>query len=128
MRGVGVKGVSPAERGGSEASTLDAGEHRLTLCGPTMPAGCVVMAAALKPDGWVELRDRWLNLPEWVKWFDEPVSGYSRTAGSRDEAATKAVSSAPLPNVTGSCSRALAGCRSTIPGDSAGSTMRRGCI
>ena len=24
----------------------------------------------------VELRDRWLNPPEWVEWVDEPVAGY----------------------------------------------------
>ena len=28
----------------------------------------------------VELRDRWLNPPEWVEWVDEPVSGYPRRA------------------------------------------------
>ena len=26
----------------------------------------------------VELRDRWLNPPEWVEWLDEPVPGYPR--------------------------------------------------
>ena len=25
----------------------------------------------------VELRDRWLNPPEWVEWVDEPVPGYA---------------------------------------------------
>jgi hypothetical protein len=38
VRGAGVKGFSPAERGRSVAEPLDAGEHRLTLSGPTMPA------------------------------------------------------------------------------------------
>ena len=28
----------------------------------------------------VELRDRWLNPPEWVDWVDEPVAGYPRRA------------------------------------------------
>ncbi len=28
----------------------------------------------------VELRDRWLNPPEWVKWVDEPVAGYPKRA------------------------------------------------
>jgi len=26
----------------------------------------------------VELRDRWLNPPEWVEWLDEPVAGYPK--------------------------------------------------
>ena len=26
----------------------------------------------------VELRDRWLNPPEWVDWIDEPVPGYPK--------------------------------------------------
>ena len=26
----------------------------------------------------VELRDRWLNPPEWVEWIDEPVPGYPK--------------------------------------------------
>ena len=37
VRGAGVKGASPAERGRSVAEPLDAGEHTLTLVGPTMP-------------------------------------------------------------------------------------------
>ena len=38
VRGAGVKGVSPAERGRSVAEPLDAGEHTLTLLAATMPA------------------------------------------------------------------------------------------
>ena len=37
----------------------------------------------------VELRDRWLNPPEWVEWVDEPVAGYPKRALARDEAAAK---------------------------------------
>ena len=37
----------------------------------------------------VELRDRWLNPPEWVEWVDEPVSGYPKRAVARDDVATK---------------------------------------
>ena len=37
--------------------------------------------------GLVELRDRWLNPPEWVEWVDEPVPGYPRHPVPRDEAA-----------------------------------------
>ncbi len=37
----------------------------------------------------VELRNRWLNPPEWVKWVDEPVSGYPRRPVPRDEAVAR---------------------------------------
>ncbi len=37
----------------------------------------------------VELRDRWLNPPEWVEWADEPVPGYPKRPVPRDEAAAK---------------------------------------
>ena len=33
----------------------------------------------------VELRDRWLNPPEWVKWVDEPVPGYPKRPVPHDE-------------------------------------------
>ena len=37
----------------------------------------------------VELRDRWLNPPEWVEWVEEPVPGYPlRPVPSDDKAAT----------------------------------------
>ena len=31
----------------------------------------------------VELRDRWLNPPEWVEWMDEPVPGYPKRPVAR---------------------------------------------
>ena len=37
----------------------------------------------------VELRDRWLNPPEWVEWTDEPVPGYPKRPVPRDEAAAR---------------------------------------
>ena len=37
----------------------------------------------------VELRDRWLNPPEWVEWVDEPVPGYPKRRVARDETAAK---------------------------------------
>ena len=37
----------------------------------------------------VELRDRWINPPEWVHWMDEPVPGYPKRPVTRDEAAAK---------------------------------------
>ena len=39
----------------------------------------------------VNLRDRWLNPPEWVEWVDEPVSGYPKRPVPRDEAAAQAL-------------------------------------
>ena len=37
----------------------------------------------------VELRDRWLNPPEWVEWVDEPVPRFPKRAVARSEAAEK---------------------------------------
>ena len=37
----------------------------------------------------VELRDRWLNPPEWVEWIDEPVPGYPPRPVPRDAAAAR---------------------------------------
>ena len=39
----------------------------------------------------VELRDRWLNPPEWVEWVEEPVSGYPPRPVPRDEQAATAL-------------------------------------
>ena len=47
----------------------------------------------------VELRDRWLNPPEWVEWVDEPVPGYSKRPVSRDEDAAKALKKRTLTNL-----------------------------
>ena len=47
----------------------------------------------------VELRDRWLNPPEWVKWIDEPVPGYPRRPVARDEAAAKELKARTLTNL-----------------------------
>ena len=35
----------------------------------------------------VELRDNWLNPPDWVEWVDEPVPGYPKRPVACDEAA-----------------------------------------
>ena len=35
----------------------------------------------------VELRDRWLNPPEWAEWIEEPAPGYPRRAAPRNGAA-----------------------------------------
>ena len=52
------------------------------------PRAIAIAAAARRL---VELRDRWLNPPEWVEWVDEPVPGYPKRPVPRDEAAAKAL-------------------------------------
>ena len=47
----------------------------------------------------VELRDRWLNPPEWVEWVDEPVPGYPKRPLPRDEDAAKALKKRTLTNL-----------------------------
>ncbi len=47
----------------------------------------------------VELRDRWLNPPEWVEWVDEPVPGYPKRPVPRDEAAAKELKKRTLTNL-----------------------------
>ena len=47
----------------------------------------------------VELRDRWLNPPEWVEWVDEPVPGHPRRPVPRDEDAAKALRKRTLTNL-----------------------------
>ena len=47
----------------------------------------------------VELRDRWLNPPEWVEWVDEPVHGYPKRPVPRDEAAAKELKKRTLTNL-----------------------------
>ena len=47
----------------------------------------------------VELRDRWLNPPEWVEWVDEPVPGYPARPVARDNAAAKELSARNLTSL-----------------------------
>ena len=47
----------------------------------------------------VELRDRWLNPPEWVEWLDEPVPGYPTRPVPRDETAATALKTLTLTNL-----------------------------
>ncbi len=47
----------------------------------------------------VQLRDRWLNPPEWVDWVDEPVPGYPKRPVPRDEAAANELKSRTLTNL-----------------------------
>ena len=57
------------------------------------------MAVALEARRLVELRDRWLNPPEWVEWVDEPVLGYPKRPIPRDEDAAKALKKRTLTNL-----------------------------
>ena len=47
----------------------------------------------------VELRDRWLNPPEWVEWVDEPVPGYPKRPVPVDEMAAKNLKKRTLTNL-----------------------------
>ena len=47
----------------------------------------------------VELRDRWVNPPEWVEWVEEPVPGYPRRPVPRDGEVAKAVKKRTLTNL-----------------------------
>ena len=58
-----------------------------------------VIAVALEARRLVELRDRWLNPPEWVERVDEPVPGYRKRPVPRDEAAAKALKKRTLTNL-----------------------------
>ena len=46
-----------------------------------------------------QLRDRWLNPPEWVEWVDEPVSGYPPRPIPRDKKAANALKKRTLTNL-----------------------------
>ena len=58
-----------------------------------------VPAEALEARRLVELRDRWLNPPEWVEWVDEPVRGYPKRPIPCDEGAAKALKKRTLTNL-----------------------------
>ena len=47
----------------------------------------------------VELRDRWLNPPEWVEWIEEPVCGYPPRPVPRDKRAATALKKRTLTNL-----------------------------
>ena len=57
------------------------------------------VAIALEARRLVELRDRWLNPPEWVEWVDEPVPGYPKRPVPRDEDTAKALKKRTLTNL-----------------------------
>ena len=47
----------------------------------------------------VELRDRWLNPPEWVEWVDDPVPAYPKRPVPREQDAAKALKTRTLTNL-----------------------------
>ena len=57
------------------------------------------IAVALEARRLVDLRDLWLNPPEWVEWVDEPVPGYPRRPVPRDSDAAKALKKRTLTNL-----------------------------
>ena len=62
----------------------------------------------------VELRDRWLNPPEWVEWVDEPAPGYPRRPVPRDEDAAKALKKRTLTNLYNARPQWLADAHATL--------------
>ena len=71
---------------------------------PDIPAGdyadnphAVAIAEAARR--LTELRDHWLNPPEWVEWVGEPVSGYPKRPVPRNEDAAKALKKRTLTNL-----------------------------
>ena len=47
----------------------------------------------------VELRDRWLNPPEWMEWVEEPVTGYPPRPVPRDKKVATALKKRTLTNL-----------------------------
>ena len=47
----------------------------------------------------MELRDRWLNPPEWVEWVDEAAPGYPKRPVARDDAAARELKKRTLTNL-----------------------------
>ena len=71
---------------------------------PDIPAGDYAkdscsLAIAAAARRLVELRDRWLNPPEWAEWVDEPVPGYPKRPVPRDEAAARELKKRTLTNL-----------------------------
>ncbi len=62
----------------------------------------------------VDLRDRWLNPPEWVEWVDEPVPGYPKRPVPRDEDAAKALKKRTLTNLYNARPQWLADAHTTL--------------
>ena len=72
------------------------------------------MAVALEARRLVELRDRWLNPPEWVEWVDEPVAGYPKRPVPRDKNASNALKKRTLTNLYNARPEWLANAHATL--------------
>ena len=77
------------------------------------PRALAITAAARRL---VELRDRWLNPPEWVEWIDEPVPGYPKRPVPRDEAAAKELKKRTLTNLYNARPQWLADAHAALDG------------
>ena len=62
----------------------------------------------------VELRDRWLNPPEWVEWVDEPFLGYLRRAIPRDGEAARQLKKRTLTALYNARPAWLADCHAVL--------------
>ena len=73
-------------------------------------------AVAIAEAAWrlVELRDRWLNPPEWVEWWNEPMPGYPKRPVARGEAAAKELKARTLTNLYNARPRWLANAHATL--------------
>ena len=72
-------------------------ESGLTLYVPALYVH--ITSEALEARRLVDLRDRWLNPPEWVEWVDEPVKGYPKRPVPRSEDAARALKKRTLTNL-----------------------------
>ena len=61
-----------------------------------------------------ELRDRWLNPPEWVEWVDEPVPRYPKRPVARNDAAAKKLKARTLTNLYNARPQWLADAHATL--------------
>ena len=71
---------------------------------PDIPASAYAndpRAIAIAEAAWrlLDLRDRWLNPPEWVEWVDEPAPGYPKRPVPRDETAAQELKKRTLTNL-----------------------------
>ena len=73
-----------------------------------------LVSEALAARRLVELRDRWLNPPEWVERLDEPAPGYPKRPVPRDEAAAKALKKRTLTNLYNARPQWLADAHDTL--------------
>ena len=62
----------------------------------------------------VDLRNRWLNPPEWVEWVDEPVPGYPKRPVAREDKAAKELKKRTLTNLYNARPQWLADAHETL--------------